>query len=84
MPSIDPYILRQMLETNPVVHASTCVADLEYEVETATLTVIFQKRGTYAYHDVPIDEFVLFAGAGSPGTYFNLYIRDQYSFERVA
>jgi len=39
--------------------------------------------GTWRYSEVPIDEYENFRDAASRGTYFNLYIRDQYSNERV-
>ena len=85
MPQIDNYTLMQMLDKNPVVHASTCVADLDYEVEVGTLTVRFQRRGTYVYKNFHLEDFVAFALSSSPGRYFNLYIRDAgYAYERVS
>lgn len=86
MPSIDQYTLRRLLDKDlslTQVSASTCVADLDYEVFGEVLTVKFQKRGTYIYKGVSVEEFVLFAGASSPGRFFNLYIRDRYPYEKV-
>lgn len=63
---------------------STCVAHVDYDFENQEMTVAFQKRGTYRYSGVAFDEYQNFQGAGSRGTYFNLYIKDRYSFLRVA
>jgi lysyl-tRNA synthetase class 2 len=62
---------------------STCVANHSYDPETQELTIEFQARGTYRYSEVPLDEAETFAAAGSLGTYFNLYIRDRYPYERI-
>jgi KTSC domain-containing protein len=63
---------------------STCVADITYDPETQDMTVAFVKRGTYLYHMITLDEFTDFQLASSQGRYFNFYIRDRYSFERIA
>lgn len=63
---------------------STCVANIQYDPETQDMTVDFVKRGTYIYHDVPLDTYTDFELSASQGKYFNFYIRDQFSFERVA
>jgi hypothetical protein len=66
------------------INESRCVANVDYEPETQVLTIEFQQRGTYVYRDVPLDVFVDFADSGSQGRYFNLYIREKYSYERVS
>lgn len=66
------------------INESTCVANVDYDLETETLTVEFQARGTYTYRDFPLNEYVDFTQAGSRGRFFNLYIRDRYSYEKVA
>ena len=67
---------------------SRCVRSLDFQLTDESgrgdLTVEFMQRGTYIYHDCPLDAYVDFAGAGSQGQYFNLYIRDQYQYERIA
>jgi hypothetical protein len=64
---------------------STCCNDVSYDPESGDMTIVFQRRGTYIYHDVPLDDYLDFASAGSQGTYFNLYIRPKYTnFERMA
>jgi hypothetical protein len=63
---------------------SSCVADVSYDPETLDMTVQFLQRGTYVYHDVPVDEYVDFETASSQGKYFNFYIKDRYAFDRIA
>lgn len=87
MPSVNPLTLHRLLSFkmfNKGQTESTCVADVSYDPETFEMTVAFVKRGTYKYFEVPLDEYVDFETANSQGTYFNLYIRDRYSFERIA
>ncbi len=62
---------------------SECVKDVQYDEFTGDLTIEFQERGTYVYHDFPLTEMAQFIGASSKGQYFNLYIREHYSYERV-
>lgn len=64
---------------------SKCVADISYDVETETLTIEFQQRGTYIYRNFPLDEYVDFETASSRGQYFNNYIRNSgYEYERIS
>ncbi len=62
---------------------SECVKNVEYDEFTGELTIEFQERGTYKYSNFPLTEMASFIGSSSKGTYFNLYIRDKYSYERV-
>lgn len=39
--------------------------------------------GVYKYKDVPLNVYVDFAGASSQGQYFNLYIKNQFAYERI-
>jgi hypothetical protein len=70
-------------ELAPRAWESECVASLEYDLESQKATVHFMKRGSYAYFDVPPEEYANFNNAGSRGTYFNLYVRDRYEYERI-
>ena len=65
-------------------HESICVADLTYDAERQVATCVFQERGTYDYFDMSPDVFAEWNNSGSRGTYFNLYVRQQFQFERVA
>lgn len=64
--------------------SSTCVATYTYHPDDEQLEIEFQERGTYVYYSVSLDEYANFNGASSKGTYFNLYIRDRYEYERIA
>ena len=99
MPNISQGTLRQLLAASNLatnasgnlfnnLSASRCVRSLDFQLTDesgrGTLTVEFMQRGTYIYQDVPLDVYTDFATAGSQGQYFNLYVRDQYTFERIA
>ena len=70
-------------ELIPREHESTAIASLNYDIEHAQMTIEFQERGTYTYFDVEPDTFQEFNAAGMRGTYFNLYIRGKYEYERI-
>jgi KTSC domain len=55
--------------------ASTCVADVNYNPKTETMTITFQQRGSHSYTGVSQSEVDSFLGAGSLGKFFNRYIR---------
>jgi hypothetical protein len=87
MPAINPITLHQLLKFKMFRKdqtLSTCVANVEYDPTTREMIIEFMQRGTYKYKDVPIDDYVDFETSGSQGTYFNLYIRDKFEYERVA
>lgn len=87
MPGINPLTLHQIRhfkEFRKDQTESTAIADIQYDPETFDMTVVMMKRGTYVYHDVPLDTYVDFNLSTSQGKYFNFYIRDQFSYERVA
>lgn len=82
-----PAIRRKLKEFSAHEFPSDCVAETSFVPTSETsgeLTVVFQKRGTYIYIDFPIDEWLLFNNSSSRGTYFNEYIRDRYTFQKVA
>lgn len=64
---------------------STCIADdSEYDEETGDMIIVFQKRGTFLYHNVSPDDAKALQGAGLKGSFFNLYFRPTYTdFERI-
>lgn len=62
---------------------SECVNELSYDPETQQLTIVFQKRGTYLYHDVSPEEYTRIQFAGSQGYIFNQTIRDIKFFEKI-
>lgn len=95
MPRIDNNTLRQLLnKKHPPTVESRCIASFDFQqVEEGALegdlVISFVGppsggAGTYQYHDIPLSLYTDFAEASSQGTYFNLYIRDNYSFDRIA
>lgn len=92
MPIIDSHTLGILLERGShrdlsqpknVGLESVCVASVDYDVEKSDLTIVFQHGGTYLYHNVPLDTYAQLATAESQGRYFNLYVREQFDFERI-
>jgi hypothetical protein len=59
---------------------STAVRAASYNASTGTLTLWFTSGGQgYDYYNVPRSVFEGLLIAGSKGSYFNAYIRDQYA-----
>ena len=71
-------------DLKPQEWPSTAIASLDYDVENRQVTIVFQQRGTYTYFDVPPEVFAELNHAGSRGTYFNEYFKNNYEYERVA
>ncbi len=62
---------------------SSAISRVEYNATTATLSIWFvQSGGPYDYYGVPQSVYEGLLGARSAGTYYNDYIRDQYSSNR--
>lgn len=62
---------------------STTVRSIGYNARSQVLEVEFQSGTVYQYFDVPEAVHEEFRGADSKGKYFNLEIRDEYSFVRL-
>lgn len=62
---------------------SECVNSEDYDPATEQLIIVFQKRGTYLYHDVSPEEYLDYKFAGSKGTFFNDRIKDIKYFEKI-
>ena len=97
MSTIDNTTLRRLLnrrEEIPSGVESRCVASLDFipdELDPLIGDLIVEfvgppngGVGTYKYQNVPLNVYVDFSGAESQGRYFNLYIRDQFAYERVS
>ncbi len=63
---------------------STELRSVGYDQETLTLEVEFHRGGTYRYLGVKSSMHAALMAASSKGRYFNTYIKDVYSYERVA
>lgn len=75
-------------DITPHDYPSTCVGSHNYNVETEELTITFVGPpnggpGTWVYSGVPLHEYYNFNNSSSRGTYFNLYIRNQYEATKV-
>lgn len=96
MPAISSRTLVELRSRLPesVGFESRCVESHDFqitdeELAEGDLTIVFVGppnggAGTYIYHNVSLTEYVDFAKASSLGTYYNLYIKDRYSFERIS
>jgi hypothetical protein len=62
---------------------STVIAGFSYDAAAEALTVTFTTGRVYRYRDVPPDVAAAFRLAFSKGRFFNLRIRDRYSFDEV-
>lgn len=59
------------------------IAMIMWETETMTLTVAFQKGGTYQYYQVPEDVVMGFERSLSATSYLKTYIVGQYVENRI-
>ncbi|TPM40577.1 KTSC domain-containing protein [Mesorhizobium sp. B2-3-4] len=64
---------------------STAIRNTHYDPSTRTLSVWFVPSGRrYDYTDVSPTTYAAFMKAPSKGGFFNEFIRDRYSYRRVA
>jgi hypothetical protein len=64
---------------------STAIRNTQYDPATRTLSVWFVPSGNrYDYADVAPATYAAFMKASSKGRFFNEFIRDRYSYRRVA
>jgi hypothetical protein len=62
---------------------STAIERAEYDGDTRVLKLWFvESGGPYDYYGVPRHVWDGLLAASSKGTYYNEFIRDQYSFDR--
>jgi lysyl-tRNA synthetase class 2 len=62
---------------------SALVKTIAYNAEAAELTVHLTNGKAYKFKDVPPLVHRNFIRAESKGSFFNLFIRDSYDFERL-
>ena len=60
---------------------SSVIKEVSYR--RRTMTIIFNSGARYKYKAIPRNLFDAFRNAPSIGQYFNRYIKDKYTFERV-
>jgi hypothetical protein len=62
---------------------STAIARAEYDEKTRTLSIWFRDSGgPYEFYGVPRAVYEGLIRAISPGTYYNMHIRDRYRSNR--
>jgi hypothetical protein len=57
---------------------SECIARVEYEEETSTAYVTFQKGGSYTLNNFPAIEYARWEDAASAGGYWNANVKGKY------
>lgn len=58
---------------------SSAIRRVEYDPSSQTLQIWFTSSGqAYSYHGVPEDIYRGLINAGSPGSFYDRYIRDRY------
>jgi hypothetical protein len=62
----------------PKITSGNLLSSAEYDTKTRTLTLGFQRGGTYTYPDVPAYLYTGLLDAESPGTFFHKNIRNQF------
>jgi hypothetical protein len=63
---------------------STELRSVGYEPEVLILEVEFCSGGIYQYFGVPAFAHTALMSAPSKGRYFNAYIKDVYSYQRIS
>jgi hypothetical protein len=63
--------------------SSSLLKSVGYDAEQQVLEIEFQNGRLYQYFDVPATEYQELMSASPLGSYFNDYIRDDYSYRRI-
>ncbi|MGE3146606.1 MAG: KTSC domain-containing protein [Pseudorhodoplanes sp.] len=77
----------KMLSADPLPELyvlSSVIRKVAYDDDAQRLYVTFVNRQTYCYSGVAPATFAEFIAARSKGAYFNLAIRGNYAFHKVA
>jgi len=62
---------------------SSVINYFNYDERTKSLKITFVTGMVYRYKKVPQKIFEMFKQAESKGKYFNMFIKDKYSFHKV-
>jgi hypothetical protein len=71
-----------MIKVQNNTYDSSTVQSSSYNYEHKTLTVHFG-HASYIYYEVSVMDYVAFVNAKSQGQALNLYIKDNYRFEKI-
>lgn len=58
--------------------SSSAISAAGYDLNTATMEIVFTNGGSYTFCGVPPDVFEGLVNAASAGTYYNQVIRDNF------
>ena len=61
---------------------STVIRSYRYDRRRRELEIVFPSGRRYVYRDVPEETYDAMKAASSKGEFFNLHIRDHFTFER--
>ena len=62
---------------------STVIKKIRYDKQAQILQITFVSGLIYNYKSVPENIYLDLLNSGSRGSYFNLFIKDRYEFERL-
>lgn len=63
---------------------SSVIRRIGYDLDSRLLIVEFHNKAVYHYNDVPVREVIKLLEADSIGNYYNLHIRDYFSYTQAA
>lgn len=63
---------------------SSNIASIGYDDATQTLEIEFHGGGIYQYHNVPTSTYQGLMDASSHGQFFHQFIKDRFSFTKIA
>lgn len=62
---------------------SSRIRSVDYNDSTEIMTIDFVKGGKYKYFSVPEDVYMGITKSGSPGSYFDTFIKSRYSYKKA-
>jgi hypothetical protein len=64
---------------------SSVIRSIGYDLPSSVLEIEFaESNRVYEYYDVPLSVYSRLMAAESPGSYFNEYVRDMYSYREIS
>jgi len=63
--------------------SSKAIREVEYDPGSGTLAVFFNDGSVYSYFNVPQVVYETLLRAGSPGSFFNRDVRNDYQWTRT-
>lgn len=63
--------------------SSTLIREIDYNADTGELTLDFTNGHSYRYYGVPENVIMDFAAVPSLGQYYNIFIKNNYTYVRL-